>query len=264
MRTTAHIFILATLAAIAIPERAYAADPSGVPSPVEQPNPSQTPHQIIAALAQQVYAIGETSGSVAQAREAEKKAADQIREYAAGASTDGMVETNADGQTPLIAAAFNGYPQVTSALLETQVVRERIRDRDTKGGSAWIYANMALRESISACNPTVLANVFAFEPVMVNQFFYLQAAENPYREVRRLLESKGGGGTLEEAKRFWLDVCKREDASTRQKIEQSSDVLDTAIATGTETLARFIVELQQKSQRPAAPSQGNAPGPNPR
>jgi len=259
MRAAASIFMLATLATFGIPGRVCAAEPASVPDQGEHPHPSETPQQAIAALVQRVYAIGETTGSVAQAREAEKAAADQIRQYAASASTDGLVETNADGQTPLIAAATNGYPQIVAALLETQVVKERIHDRDSKGGSAWIYANMALRESITACNPSVLANVFAWEPVMVNQFFYLQAAENPYLAVRRLLESKGARGTLEEAKRFWVKLCTREDASTKEKIEHSSDVLETVIAAGTEALTRFIVEMQQKSQHPAALNQGNAP-----
>jgi hypothetical protein len=259
MRRAAYICILAALATFGIPDRVYAAEPSSVPRQGEDPHPSETPHQIIVALAQRVYAIGETTVSVTQALEAEKTAAGRIREYAVGASTNGLVETDADGQTPLIAAALNGYPQVAAALLETQVVRERIDDRDRKGGSAWIYANMALRESIGACNPSVFVSVFAWEPVMVNQFFYLQAAENPYLAVRRLLESKGARGTLQEAKRFWVDQCKREEASTKEKIAQSSDVLDTAIAAGTEALSRFMVELQQKSQRQMAPSQGKVP-----
>jgi hypothetical protein len=249
MRRAACICILA---AFGIPDRVYAAEPSSVPSQSEHPHPNETPHQIIVALAQRMYAIGETTASVAQALEAEKTAAGRIREYAVAASTNGLVETDADGQTPLIAAALNGYPQVAAALLETQVVRERIDDRDRTGGSAWIYANMALRESIGACNPSVFVSVFAWEPVMVNQFFYLQAAENPYLAVRRLLESKGARGTIEEAKRFWVDQCKREDASTKEKMAQSSDVLATAIAAGTEALSRFMMELQQKSQRPAA------------
>jgi hypothetical protein len=251
------VFMPAAIAALGLADPGSAAEPNDMPRQGEHAQPNEQPHQIIEALAQRLYAIGETTSSIAQALEAEKAAADRIREYATAVSTSGLIEANEQGQTPLIAAALNGYPQVVAALLESDIVRRRVDAQDSKGGTAWLYANMALRESISACNPSVLSNVFAWEPVMVNQFYYLQAKENPYRAVRRLLASKGAHGTLDEAKRFWIDQCKREDANTKERIEQSKDVLDTALGAGAEALSRFLIELQ-KSQRhpPPLPTPG--------
>ena len=218
--------------------------------------PKETPHQIIDALAQRIYAIGETTGSFADAVAAEKVATEQIQAYEAGPATDGLVEVNSGGQTPLMAAAYDGFPQVVTALLASEVVQQHINDHDALGGSAWIYAELALRESIAACNPAVLKNVFAFEPLMVNQFYYVGAPENPYRAVRRELLSKGVRGDSEEAKRFWVDHCKNEDAHTRETIERSSDVLSATITIGTQQLAQFMIRMQQgMRQRQSAPPQ---------
>jgi hypothetical protein len=249
----AHMLVIAAFANLGIVDRVRAAEP-----------PSETPRQIIDALAQRLYAIGETTVSLAEALEAEKTASNKIRAYAAGLSHDGLVEPDAGGQTPLIAAAFNGFPEVVTALLESQAVRQQIDARDSRGASAWIYANMALRESLSACNPSTLKNVFAWEPLMVTQYFYAHAPENPYRAVRRALESKGAKGTPAEAKKFWVDQCKNEDVGTKEKIEGSGDVLDTAVAVGIDTLSRFLIELQQKAPGVAAPNQRTDPAGAPR
>jgi hypothetical protein len=240
------------------------ADQSEVPAKNEQALTTDAPLQVINALMQRLYAIGETSGSVAEGTEAEKTAADGIRKYTASGSTDGLIATTAMGQTPLIAAAYNGYRQVVVALLESEVVRQRINDRDKSGGTAWLYANMALRQSAFACNPSILSNVFAWEPLMVTQFFYIHAPESPYRAIRTVLQGKGADGTLEDAKRFWIEQCKREDARTKNRIEQSNDVLDTATKIGIEAFTQFIVEQQRKGQQPPAPTPGPAPGAPPR
>jgi hypothetical protein len=215
----------------------------------DQSHPKETPHQIIDALVQRIYAIGETTVSIADAVEAEKVASQEIRAYSAGAATDGLIETNSGGQTPLMSAAYDGFPQVVTALLASAVVRQHIDDHDVLGGSAWIYADLGLRESLAACNPAVLNNVFAFEPLMVTQFYYLKARDNPYQAVRRALLSNGARGDSEQAKRFWVDHCKNEDARTKEAIERSSDVLNAATALGTEQLEQFFIQLQQKKRQ---------------
>jgi hypothetical protein len=191
-----YLVVWAAVAGLGFGNTLCVADQREVPAKSEHPLPSDAPPQIINALMQRLYAIGETSDSVAEGTEAEKTAADGIRKYTASGSTDGLIAANAMGQTPLIAAAYNGYPQVVVALLESEVVRQRINDRDNSGGTAWLYANMALRQSAFACNPGILSNVFAWEPLMVTQFFYLHAPENPYRAIRTVLKARVPRGLL--------------------------------------------------------------------
>jgi ankyrin repeat protein len=236
----------------------FAVAPGTTPSPeVSEPTPASkvlpptsSPVQIIEDLRQRLYAIGETSASVAEGVMAEKTAASKIRQYVLGRSNDVLILKNATGQTPLIEAAYDGYPQVVSALLEFEVVRQHVNDRDDIGGTAWLYANMALRQSVAACNPSVLTDVFAWEPLMVTQYFYIPSPDSPYRVIRTALQNNGATGTLREAKRFWVDQCKREDSKTRARMEQSSDVLNTATHIGVVAFAHFLSEQQRKAQLP--------------
>jgi len=249
LQAAVRLALLSSLLFLGVTGRLCAA--GDVPPSAETPHLADAPRQIIEALAQRLYAIGETSGSIDEALAAEKAAADQIRAYLAHNLPEGLAEVNTAEQTPLISAVYNGYPQIVSALLESKVVQAQVGDRDSKGGTAWLYANLAIRQSVFACNPGIMNNVFAWEPLMVTQYYYLHVRENPYRAVRSALESKGGRGTLKEAKDFWIALCTHADAQTIDRIKQSRDVLDGGVAVGTEAQARFLIEMQRKLSQPA-------------
>lgn len=231
-----HIVLLACCAILELFNVAIAGD-----SP-------KKPHQVIADLRQRMYAIGETTGRLNDFVEAERKAAADIRIYVADGDPTALIEKNNIGQTPLMAAAFMGYSELVSELLKSDNVRNSIDDVNPKGVSAWLYATIAFRQALWVCNPTAFTDPFTWVPLFVTQPYYMQSAENPYRKTRRLLEEAGAKPGLEQAKQFWQDTCKLQDERTRAKVQESSDLLETLLTEGTETLVRFFAEQQSKKK----------------
>lgn len=203
------------------------------------------PHQVINDLRQRMYTIGETNPKLERFIEAEKKAAAEIREYVSGGDPSGLIQKNNTGQTPLIAAAFMGYSEVVSELLKSEAVKSVIDEENGIGMSAWLSSNIAYRQTMWACNPKVFDAPFAFVPLFVTQPYYLQP-EAPYKKTRRFLEAAGAKADLVKAKQFWQDNCKSQSDVTRNRVQESGDLLETVLAEGAETLARFLSEKQGK------------------
>src|SRR5690349_8479943 len=104
----------------------------------------KTPYQIIIALHDRMYVVGETNGKLQNLLDAEQKAAAEIARYIQdGNDPGGLVEKKTKGQTPLVMAAFWGYPDVVSELLKSETVRNSIEEVDDEGKSAWIASNLA-------------------------------------------------------------------------------------------------------------------------
>lgn len=103
---------------------------------------------VLKSLAERIYVAGETSGKVADMIDAEAKAADEIRQYVASGSTDGLLAKEKGEQSPLAAAAYMGYPNVVAALLTSNLVRAHINDADERGLTPWIAANFSMRQSV--------------------------------------------------------------------------------------------------------------------
>jgi ABC-type transport system substrate-binding protein len=200
----------------------------------------KTPHQIINELQDRMYSIGETSGRFSDFVAAEERAAGEIDAYVASGITDGLVEKNSNGMTPVMSASFMGYPDLVIALLKSQTARAAIDDVSAKGISAWLYANLAYRQSMWICNPGALHDPFAFVPLFVTQPYYQQSAENPYKKIRQLLERAGAKADMARAKQFWQDNCKNQEAATRAKIAQGNDLLETVLTEGNAAMTRFI------------------------
>lgn len=199
------------------------------------------PHQIINDLRDRMYVIGETTGKFEQFIEAEHKAVQDIHKYASGAELSALVERNQQGQTPLMAAAFNGYSEIVAELLNYGIVKEGINDEDSKGMSAWVYVNFALRQAIGACNPAALNNPFTFVPLFVTSPYYQKSTENPYVKSRRLLEATGAKVDMQTAKGYWMDICKLQDDVTKEKIQKTNDLLVTVIEEGTDKFNSIII-----------------------
>ena len=209
----------------------------------------EKPNKVINKLRQQMYTIGETSGKLEDFIEAERKAAIEIRSYIANGDLTGLNEKTQSGQTPLMAAAINGYSEIVIELLKSDQVRATINDTNPQGFSAWLHATWAFRQSIWACNPTVLKDPFAWVPIFVIQPYYTQSAENPYRKTRRLLEEAGAIPAPERAKQTWRDTCKLQDEQTRIKVEKSNDLLETVLVEGPSVFAKFAIELQSQRKK---------------
>lgn len=209
------------------------------------------PNKVISHLRQQMYTIGETSGKLEDYLAAEHKAALEIRAYLAQGEEAGagLQEKTSSGQTPLMAAAINGYAEIVAELLKSEQVRPGINDTNPQGFSAWLHATWAFRQSMWVCNPQVFKDPFTWVPLFVIQPYYLQSPENPYRKTRRLLEQAGAIPAPEKAKQSWLDTCKMQDQRVRSLVEKSSDLLETVLAESPLAFAEFSKQLQTQNKK---------------
>jgi hypothetical protein len=205
------------------------------------------PHQLIIDLQRRMYVIGETSGRFEDFATAGRLAAADVRRWVDGFQGY-LVERTAAGQTPLAAAASLGCTGIVAELLRAGNVRDAIDEVDARGLSAWVHANLAFRQSLWACNPSVFENPVVWVPLAVTQTCYVQSAENPYRKTRRLLEEAGAKASPERAKAFWQDNCKRQAEETRAKVRASSDLLETVPAEGAGILDRLAVDLRSRQR----------------
>ena len=121
--------------------------------------------------------------------------------------------------------------------------------------SAWLYANMAFRQTMWACNPTTFTDPFTFVPLVVTQPYYIESAENQYCRVRRSLQNAGAKTSLDKAKQLWQDTCKLQSERTRVKVQNSNDLLETVVAEGAETLTSFLANLKVSKRLSFLPNQ---------
>lgn len=227
--------LLVTLAVLALPSAA-AAD-SAV----------RAPSAVVAALADRIYAIGETTGSAADMIAAEKSAADEIRRHIASGASDGLL-TNAKGQlSPLHDAAYMGYPNVVEALLTAAPVRQQLDKTDERGMTPRIAATLSLRQAALACNPALFENPWSFIPMLVTQPYYVDNPDNPYARTAAILDKAGARLDTAQAKAAWTVICKNQLESTRAQIAASTDLQRTTQQLGTTELNKKLIELQEKA-----------------
>jgi hypothetical protein len=194
-----------------------------------------------------MYAIGETSANAADMIAAEARAADDIRAYIAGGSTEGLLAAGTGKPSPLATAAYLGYPNVVAALLTSPLVRAHVDDADESGITPWIAANLSMKQSAWTCNPTILGDPFRFVPIVVTQPYYLANPVPPYRKTRELLEHAGAHADMAQAKAVWLAQCKNSAAATVSTIQAAADLQATVQALGADDLAAYVRQLQQKA-----------------
>lgn len=222
---------------MACPTLSQAADPQ-----------QQNPHQIIEALRQRLYAVGETTGKITDFVDAEAQASERMRQFVANNSgSAGLTEKDKSGMTPLIKASYLGYADIVSALLKDPTVIATIDGKDGNNVSAWIYANFGLRQSVVACNPTIMQNPFSFIPVAVTQPFYF--SRNPYPQVRDVLAKAGAAADMEGAKAAWSRICQKQSPQTRAKVEASADMQAVVIEEGRNALMAALAP----KPRPSSP-----------
>lgn len=205
------------------------------------------PMTVLDALTDRIYALGETSGNVADMVAAEAKAADEVRLYIKSGSTDGLLAKGKGQQSPLAVAAYMGYPNVVAALLTSNLVRSHINDADEMGLTPWIAANLSLRQSLWACNPAIFENLQTFVSMYVTQPYYLSNPKSPYKKTRDVLEKAGAFSDMTKAKEFWLKNCKNESDETKAKVQASTDLQKTVQELGAADLAAQLIKLQKKA-----------------
>lgn len=205
------------------------------------------PTAVLNSLADRIYVLGETTGKVDDMVAAEANAAEEVRQYVAGGSTDGLLAKEKGKQSPLAAAAYMGYPNVVAALLTSSLVRAHINDADEMGVTPWIAANLSMRQSLWACNPAVVDNPFKFVPMLVTQPYYIANPTPPYKKTRELLEEAGASSDIAKAKEVWLANCKNQTEETKAKVQASTDVQQTVQELGAADLTSLMIKLRKKA-----------------
>lgn len=205
------------------------------------------PMAVLNSLADRIYVLGETTGKVADMVAAEAKAADEIRAYIAGGSTDGLLAKEKGKQSPLAAAAYMGYPNVVAALLKSDLVRAHINDADEMGLTPWIAANLSMKQSLWTCNPAVFDNPFKFVPMFVTQPYYTSNPIPPYRKTREVLEEAGASSDMAKAREVWLTNCKNQSDEARTMVQASADLQKTVQELGAADLTVQLTKLQKKA-----------------
>jgi len=211
----------------------------------------RTPMTVLTALADRIYVVGETSGKVEAMIDAEAKASDEVRRYIASGLTDGLLAKEKGKQSPLMAAAYMGYPNVVAALLTSDLVRAHINDADEMGMTPWIAANFSMRQSLWTCNPTVFDDPFRFVQMFVTQPYYITNPTPPYKRAREVLEEAGASSDMAKAKIVWLTACKSESDEAKTKVQASTDLQKTVQELGAADLVSQLTKLQQKAARGA-------------
>ncbi|CAB3742630.1 hypothetical protein [Paraburkholderia rhynchosiae] len=203
------------------------------------------PTAVLSSLADRIYVLGETTGKVDDMVAAEANAAEEVRQYVAGGSTDGLLAKEKGKQSPLAAAAYMGYPNVVAALLTSSLVRAHINDADEMGVTPWIAANLSMRQSLWACNPAVVDNPFKFVPMLVTQPYYISNPTPPYKKTRELLEEAGASSDMATAKEVWLANCKNQTEETKTKVQASTEVQKTVQELGAADLTSLMIKLRK-------------------
>jgi hypothetical protein len=197
----------------------------------------RAPLAVLDALADRIYVLGETTGSAPDMIAAEAAAADEVCHYIASGATAGLLATTKDGRTPLMGAAYMGYPNVVAALLASRLVRDHIDDADSDMGmTPWIASNFSARQNPWVCNPAMLDDPYRFISTIVVQPYYRDNPTPPYRKVRELLAQAGASADMDRTKRVWHTVCKGQSADTKASVQNSADVQVTAQELGTAML----------------------------
>jgi hypothetical protein len=214
-------------------------------------NHPQTPYQIVHQLRDRLYVVGETTGQQHDFLAAVEHSRQELSDYiAAGGDPSTLVEKGANGQTPLILAAWSGYGDIVAELLKNESVVASINDVDQDGLSAWMYANFAPQEAFWTCNPAIFEAPSALVSKMVTLFYYLSGEERPYRKTRRLLEAAGAKADLSAAKQRWLATCKFATPEMREKVAASNDLLVTVEAEGLRMVSDRYKAGQKKPTSP--------------
>jgi len=208
----------------------------------------RSPTAVLGALADRIYVLGETTGSATDMIAAEVAAAEEIRQYVGSGAVDGLLAKARGEQSPLVSAAYLGYPNVVAALLTSSIVKDHINDADEMGLTPWIAANFSMRQSLWTCNPAIFSDPFRFVPMMVTQPYYLANPAPPYQRTRELLERAGAAADITAAKALWIKVCKNQTSETKAIVSAATDFQSTVQELGAADLTGMMAKLHEQAQ----------------
>lgn len=165
----------------------------------------ETPHQVIAWMADRIYALGETSGgSPAEWRALDSEGVMRIV-AAVEADPASVSRTNDAGRTPLHLAAFQGHSSLVAALMRFPDARKTMEIKDNGGLRPVDHALLAFKQSFAACSPRFWNDAFTFVPIMVVQPYYQQ--RDAYKRTMKTLINRGSKPDPEMIAAFWQSNC---------------------------------------------------------
>ena len=183
-----------------------------------------TPHAtftVISELRNAIYVTREKSGgSDAEWDALETNAASQMQALIARIGLNDQV-LNQHGQTPLHAAAANGFDVLVEIILASEAGRNWIDKRDQRDLSAFEHAHLALPETLLACHPKI-DNPFVLVPFVVKTPYY--QSRTPFTNIQNMLTEAGAENALTSAKGHWLEHCSNPDQALRAQVEASDNL----------------------------------------
>ncbi|PRC94747.1 hypothetical protein [Solimicrobium silvestre] len=207
------------------------------------------PLAVLNSLNDRIYVLGETGGNPTAMIDAEAKAADEIRQYIATGATAGLLADGKDEDSPLVSAAYLGYPNVVTALLTSSIIKKHINDADRSGLTPWIAANFSIQQTMWVCNPEIFDIPTKFVPMVVSQPYYASNPTPPYKEVRNVLEKSGASPDLAKAKLLWITHCTRLASEAKAKVQASADLQKTLQELGAADFLTKLSTIEKESGR---------------
>ncbi|WP_411881695.1 hypothetical protein [Polaromonas sp. YR568] len=215
--------------------------------------------EIISGLAKQIQLIGANTASASDYEKAEFKARDALSKLiSSNPPADVLLERAPHGTTPLMLAAFYGFPGLTEELLKSDVVKASINEKGPNQATAWMIANYGMRQAMWSCDPATLNEPFAWVSIYGSQPYYrLHAGGNPYQMTRRVLEDAGAIPDLVGLKSAWLKTCPMSEPNLKARICASADVLQTLLEDSPRRFSQFETETRKRfnQENTAGPGQ---------
>ncbi len=208
----------------------------------------RTPHQIIDSFARQIQRIGASSPSSNGFGRAESAARDELKQLVSrDPFANELVRKTPAGMTPLMLAAYYGFPEFARELLMSPRVKDSINEEGQNRATAWMLAIYGLQLNRWSCDPTVLNDPFMWVPLFESLAYYQSRhGQNSYELTRVILEEAGAEPNLDGAKAAWNRVCPRSDQDLQERIRIGTDLPKVLREDSQTRFIKFSQQLEQK------------------